>query len=323
MSKISIVIPVYNVAKYLPRCVESVLDQSFKDLEIVLVNDGSTDRSLEIIHQYAMNDSRIIWVDKINGGLSDARNAGMQVTSGEYICFLDGDDWYDSDFVETMYLRMIKNDQCDLVCCNYRYVWLGGKSVEKAFLKGLPDILAGSEIMSAFLNQKVLGSVVIKMYRRSIIEEQHLIFPTGCLWEDLVFTQEYLFHCRQVEIIHRSLYNYFQGEVSLSRSSDTLNLLHFMDSAQVCVKKNEEQFPELFEKDNRCFVTRAFISIMLYSFKCKDKEIIRVYRKKLKEYESLTGFSLLLPKEKVMLVLYYLSYPFARQAYLNVFKRIA
>ena len=101
--KISIIVPIYNVEKYLERCINSLINQTYKNIEIILVNDGSTDNSLIICEKYKNIDSRIILVNKENGGLSDARNVGIDNSSGNYITFIDSDDYIDDDYVYTLY----------------------------------------------------------------------------------------------------------------------------------------------------------------------------------------------------------------------------
>ena len=110
--KISVIIPIYNVEKYLSRCLESVINQTYKNLEIILVNDGSTDNSSKIIQQYY--DPRIKIINKINGGLSSARNAGLKICTGDYITFVDSDDWIELDMIEFM-TKQVCNTNCDLV----------------------------------------------------------------------------------------------------------------------------------------------------------------------------------------------------------------
>ena len=109
MPKISVIVPVYNVEKYLARCLDSIINQTLADIEIICINDGSTDNSLEILNDYAKKDSRIKIIDQTNAGLSCARNAGMQIAQGEYIGFVDSDDWIDLDFYEKLVCFCILN----------------------------------------------------------------------------------------------------------------------------------------------------------------------------------------------------------------------
>lgn len=101
--KISVVVPVYNVEKYIGQCLDSILGQTLKDIEIICINDGSKDNTLEILKDYAQKDSRIILIDKENEGLSKARNQGTEIASGEYISFIDSDDWIDENYLEALY----------------------------------------------------------------------------------------------------------------------------------------------------------------------------------------------------------------------------
>lgn len=122
MPKISVIVPVYNVAPYLKKCVDSIINQTFTDIEIILVDDGSTDESGTICDQYAQKDSRVKVIHKPNGGLSDARNSGLEVCSGEYIGFVDSDDWISPDMYETLIHFAVKED-LDVAMCGVLDIW--------------------------------------------------------------------------------------------------------------------------------------------------------------------------------------------------------
>jgi glycosyltransferase EpsJ len=321
MKKISVIIAVYNVGQYLEKCIASVVAQSYTHLEIIVVNDGSTDNSPSVISRYAQQDSRIVGINKSNGGLSDARNAGMQAATGDYLCFLDGDDWYDDHFVETLYNRMVSGN-FDLVCCNYRYVWDSGKTKEKNFLNGLPSLLDNREAISAFLTQRIIGSVAIKIFKRSICEDNHLRFRKDLLWEDLIFTLNYLFYAQKTGIIHQTLYNYYQERESISRNTDQLIILHNIQSASLCVKMNEERNPGLFVAENRNIITKAFIGILVYSFKCNNAQIWSVLLQELQKYKPGISIRLLPFMEKVLIILYRINYSLARLLFLNIYKKL-
>ena len=115
MAKVSVIIPVYNIEKYLKKCLDSVTNQTFSDIEIICVNDGSTDNSLSILEEYAKKDNRIKIINKENGGLSSAWNAGLNEVSSEYVTFVDGDDWIDTKTFKLAYEAMI-NNKVDYVC---------------------------------------------------------------------------------------------------------------------------------------------------------------------------------------------------------------
>lgn len=116
--KVSIVVPIYNVEAYLSRCLDSILSQTLQDIEVIAVNDGSTDASGEILDQYASKDTRIIVIHKKNGGVSAARNDGIQLVKGEYIGFVDPDDWIDHDMYEALYHSAVE-EKADIVMCTY------------------------------------------------------------------------------------------------------------------------------------------------------------------------------------------------------------
>ena len=121
MDKVSIIIPVYNGEKYLDRCINSLLNQAYKNIEFVFINDGSKDNSLNIMKSYQNKDNRIIIIDKENTGVSDSRNIGIKKSTGDYICFCDAYDMYENNYVETM-IKLIKENNVDAVRCNYKMI---------------------------------------------------------------------------------------------------------------------------------------------------------------------------------------------------------
>ena len=132
---ISIIIPVYNVSKYLRVCLDSVINQTYKDLEIICINDGSLDNSLDILKEYSNKDNRIIIIDKKNSGVSAARNDGIERSSGEYLFFIDSDDYIDNDFIEVFYNNAKKNDSDLVILSNF---WNLDKRVNKEYHSALP-----------------------------------------------------------------------------------------------------------------------------------------------------------------------------------------
>ena len=133
MNKVSIIVPVYNTSKYLNKCIDSIIKQTYKNIEIVLINDGSTDNSLEILKYYESMDKRIIVIDKRNTGVSDTRNIGISASTGEYIMFIDSDDFIDENTIEIMLKYIIKKD-VDVVRCNcYKYLKNGKKVIDNLY----------------------------------------------------------------------------------------------------------------------------------------------------------------------------------------------
>ena len=118
--KVSIIVPVYNVEKYLDKCIESIVNQTYRNIEIILVDDGSPDKCPEICNEWAKKDDRIKVIHKENGGLSSARNAALEIAQGDYITFVDSDDWIENDMIQSMLTCAAKND-ADIVCCGFYF----------------------------------------------------------------------------------------------------------------------------------------------------------------------------------------------------------
>lgn len=189
---VSIIIPVYNTSKYLQKCVDSLQKQTYKNLEIILVNDGSTDRSGALCDEYKKQDKRISVIHKTNGGLSSARNAGLRIAKGKYIVFVDSDDWIENETIEYAYANMMKT-AADLVIWGYYADFEGEnrrvKHVNKHVLNGICDSLD----YYSFLNQEALGLIGYawnKLYKKEIIDRIGAQFPEGIsLVEDILFNQ--------------------------------------------------------------------------------------------------------------------------------------
>ena len=128
---VSVIVAVYNIEEYLPRCIDSILAQTYRNLEIILVDDGSTDSSGGICDDYAQKDRRIKVIHKKNGGLSDARNAGLDKVSGDYIGFVDGDDWIDEDMYRAMY-EACEKEKAQIAACRYKQITRSGRGVNNA-----------------------------------------------------------------------------------------------------------------------------------------------------------------------------------------------
>lgn len=182
--KISLIVPCYNIRKYLPRCIESILAQTYKNLEIILISDGSTDGTDEVIREYAKKDSRIIPIFKQNSGVSDTRNRGLDIATGDYIGFVDGDDYIEPEMYETLLKNAIENN-ADISHCGYQmvfpsrvdYYYNTGKKVIQDNKKGIRDIIVGDYVEP---------SPCIKIYRKNIVN--NLRMPINIkINEDVLF----------------------------------------------------------------------------------------------------------------------------------------
>lgn len=202
---VSVIVPVYNTQDYLDKCIRTLLKQTYENIEIILVNDGSSDKSLEICKKYHNQDSRIIVIDKKNGGASSARNVGIQVASGEYIMFVDSDDYVDENYVKEMLCAQLNHVDsfviCDLcgVLSDDTHVPLHGEICEEGIFQ-LKDYYR-------FAKCQVLNQPVNKIYSLKKIKENNLSFKDNLpIAEDVFFNLEYLQLCTMLYFINNELY---------------------------------------------------------------------------------------------------------------------
>ncbi|MEF9960950.1 MAG: glycosyltransferase family 2 protein [Niameybacter sp.] len=221
---ISVIIPIYNVAAYLPRCIESVLHQTYKELEIWLVDDGSQDESGQIADDYADQDSRIQVIHKENGGLSDARNAGMEKATKDYIFFLDSDDWITRDALEIL-LHTMEKEQADIVVGGLYYTYDDTQWIDnKGWKEGVFAYQYNNfQAMEALVEGTQLKNFAWgKLYKREMIQD--LYFPKGLLFED-IFWQHQVFHRSQKCVVLRQpMVYYYQRSDSIVGTFKVKNL---------------------------------------------------------------------------------------------------
>lgn len=274
MKKVSVIVPVYNVEKYLRKCVESIKDQTYRNLEIILVDDGSPDRCGEICDELARSDNRIRVIHKENGGLSDARNAGMDVSTGDYIGFVDSDDYIDEDFYEILVANLEKYD-AEVSCCRYTNVWEDGKK-EPIGNDGAIHVYEGTEALKEYLYGKIMDPFSVnKLYRAELLgsakyPDYHFRFIKGILSEDNPFCIELFKQTNNVVLIGSSKYNYLQareGAITNTKvSKKKIDAVHYWDKVrQDC----HENYPDLEEYALR---RQVLFYIGLYNKIYKDNE---------------------------------------------------
>lgn len=214
-SLISIIIPVYNVEKYLHTCLDSVINQTYKNIEIICINDGSTDSSLKILNEYKQKDSRIKIIDIKNHGVSFARNIGIQRSSGSFIVFIDSDDYINPEFCENSYNNQQKTNS-DLVCG--RKILLDSNGKEKRNWVSKRDISYYPMVEYDLFTQYHM--VTDKLFKTKIIKENKIQFDTKLDYgEDSLFLTQYLIHCNIITSSHDSNYIVHENNISLSRNS--------------------------------------------------------------------------------------------------------
>lgn len=228
---ISIIVPVYNVEHYLPRCIDSILAQTYSNLEIILVNDGSSDDSGHICDLYAERDSRIHVIHKQNGGVSSARNTALEVYSGEYLMFVDSDDYISESAVEELYKRIL-SDGSDMAVGKHVDIDEDG-NINDSFCNWMKDAVLSKEEIFNQLGEKSHVTEVLwaKIYKRTIFEG--ILFPALKCGEDLWAYPLILDRCKKISIVDQVIYFYFQRSNSIvhakseqTKLDDIIAVLH-------------------------------------------------------------------------------------------------
>lgn len=221
--KISVIIPVYNVEPYLRRCLDSVIRQTYTNLEIILVDDGSTDGSSEVCDEYKANDSRILVIHKENGGVSSARNAGLDAATGEWIGFVDADDWIEPDMYEYM-LGMTQKYGADVVQCGLFFD--EGTESQEMFCAETECVLSGGAEQLGLRDLEQLGnSTCNKLYRRDIVGD--LVYDFACpMGEDLLFNLQVLQRSSGLVLGAEAKYHYVQHDASACHKPPNYQFIH-------------------------------------------------------------------------------------------------
>ena len=215
---ISVIVPCYNVEEYLPKCIESILNQTYRNLEILLVDDGSPDNCGRICDEYAAKDSRIRIIHKKNGGLSDARNAALDVMTGEYVTFIDSDDYVSDDYVEYLY-KIIKESGVKLSVSSYQ-TFVDDSSAEICTNNPLfVKIVHTNDALTGMFYQQIFDtSAWAKMYHRSLFSDG-IRYPKGWLYEDLPTTYRLMMKCDYIAFGNYRSYFYRIRNTSIDRKS--------------------------------------------------------------------------------------------------------
>lgn len=248
MKKVSVIVPVYNVEEYLPKCLDTLIHQTLEDIEIIVVNDGATDGSAEIIADYAKRSNKIIAVEKENGGLSDARNYGLQFATGEYIGYVDSDDYVELDMYEQLYERAKEKD-CDIVECNLRHTY-----------SDTEDIEIGEKIQNRHQMIMVGRSVVWnKIYKRDWLLETGVQFSKGLIYEDVEFFVKLVPYIRRYDYVDAASIHYVQRASSINNlsSKKTLDILTILEHIETFYK--ERGFYEEYKSALEFLFTRILL----------------------------------------------------------------
>lgn len=230
MQKVSVIVPIYNVEQYLNRCIDSLVNQTLQDIQIILVNDGSTDGSGKIAKKYAnAYPEKILYLEKENGGLSDARNCGMLYAEGEYVAFLDSDDYIEKNAYEEMYNKA-KEDDSDYVECDFIWEYPNEKKEDTQYKYN------NKHEMLAFVRVVAWN----KLIKRNIIEKHKIEFPKGLRYEDIEFTYKLIPYINKFSYINQTFVHYTQRDNSIAniQNERTAEIFTVLDNVINYYKQN-------------------------------------------------------------------------------------
>jgi glycosyltransferase involved in cell wall biosynthesis len=262
---ISIIVPIYNVEKYLSKCIESILKQSYINFELILINDGSTDNSSSICEYYKNFDDRIILINKVNNGVSSARNYGLKVASGRYIGFVDADDYIQDDMYEKMY-NCINYNNADLCICSKAFIDNQDyKPIRTDVLCDIElDLIDNVNAIKKILKFNFSTSLWATLYKKSCIEDIYLN-ETIHFWEDYEFQFRCITHCKNIAIYHEPVYHYVQRMGSANHQKMNPKIISCLTIAEPICNYINNYYPELnnYSKTLRLkFVSYVFLYIV-------------------------------------------------------------
>ncbi|TLS35772.1 glycosyltransferase [Pseudalkalibacillus caeni] len=248
-TKVSVIIPVFNSEKYIAQCIEALINQTLEQCEFIFVNDGSNDKSKNIIENYCKKDKRIILINQENQGVSTARNSGLDIASGDYVGFVDSDDFVERDMYSFLYEKVMEND-CDVILCNFqsdneerttttRYPFRVNEKLDSDYIE--------EELLPYFLKADNCNTVCNKLYKNKLITEQNIRFPVGVpLGEDGMFNMIYFSHARSARYIDYTGYHY--RDVLGSATKNILEKDYFQRAEEVYLAKLPEIVTEKYNE---------------------------------------------------------------------------
>ncbi|MGI5970910.1 MAG: glycosyltransferase family 2 protein [Oscillospiraceae bacterium] len=241
-AKISVIVPVYNSAKYLPRCIESIIDQSYRNLEILLVNDGSIDDSLSVCNDYAKKDCRIVVIDKENGGVASARNRALDVATGDYIGFVDSDDYIRGEMYENL-LKAITAKGADIAECGYCILDASGNIISRSRFRD--GVVSGSYQCSFdFVTETNAADFIWnKLFRRSMFD--NVRFPDLSYSEDYIVNIITSYMCRKKAVVSGHYYFYFKNENSKTSSAFRLAKMETVKAGKQAYYYHKSRYEKL------------------------------------------------------------------------------
>lgn len=275
---ISIIIPVYNVEKYLANCIGSVIKQTYTNIEVLLINDGSTDNSQKICENYMERDKRVILINKENGGASDARNIGIKNSNGKYIAFVDSDDTIEENYVEYLYNLLLKyktnmSIAAYSILSNEKIINIG-----QGYKETLLDV---QECLDRLLCEKGFTvSPCAKLYDKKLFD--NIKYPTGKLFEDNETTYKLIIECPKIAYGNESIYNYYKRENSMMTSKFNMKKLDLIELSDKMCDDIENKYPKLKNSTDKKRITARFSmlrQILVGKLDDKQKKVVKEIKK--------------------------------------------
>lgn len=266
---VSVIIPVYNVEEYLRKCLDSVINQTYTNLEIICIDDGSPDNSGAILDEYAKKDSRIIVIHQENAGVAAARNRGLDIAKGEYIAFVDSDDWVEPECYETMVKQMEENPDVDLVSCNFNII--DNINFDKKKYQSLDNWCTypffGKKRVDQYLGTRMTGHLCRLLFKYSLIEKINLKFSNYRFAEDALFIMKYLSEINYIYFSENKLYNYVQRQNSATTKYGTQTNPLFANYSYI---PQLEELYNFYKSKNKLdffhdYIFRRYINIICYT----------------------------------------------------------
>lgn len=283
MCLVSIIIPIYNSALYLEKCLKSVISQTLTDIEIICVNDGSTDGSAEILQVYALQDNRIVIIEKENGGATSARKVGIERAKGTYIGFMDSDDWIEPEMYERLY-EAASQYQTDLVIAGYymegNYTTVQLNSVDGGFYdKTGMQWLRNHTIYNMKKKQLgISGSLCCKLFRKDLLSHVQADVPDCIVMsEDKLCLLHYMLHARSAYVIKEAFYHWCIHQESMSHKANPAYLIHVNDVYQYLIRLYEhENFTEQMRTQAELYVTELLVLGINKRLGFYNRELLRI-----------------------------------------------
>jgi len=215
LGKVSVIVPLYNAKKHIEKCIESILGQTYTDLEIIIINDGSTDGSGNIIEERYLSDERVIYIEQQNGGIAAARNRGIEASSGDFITFMDNDDVIKPEMHKHM-VEVITETQADIAICDFNLTYDDGRKMQANYSKTKNEVLdmqsdgVHTYFAKCLINPRSNNYIWTRMYRADIIKKAGIRFEKVMIGEDTLFNFKLLVHVKKITFVQQAFYSYLQ-----------------------------------------------------------------------------------------------------------------